>query len=94
MPVSYDLIIIGAGASGMMAAIVAGRSGQRVLVVEKLGRCGAKLQATGGGRCNLTNRLDNETLMERFGKQGRFMHNALERFDADALTYFFDELGV
>ncbi len=94
MPVSYDFIIIGAGASGMMAAIVAGRSSQRVLVLEKLSRCGAKLQATGGGRCNLTNRLDNETLMERFGKQGRFMQRALERFDAEALTRFFAELGV
>ncbi len=91
---SYDLIIIGAGASGMMAAIVAARGGQRVLVLEKLGRCGAKLQATGGGRCNLTNRLDTETLMERFGKQGRFMQGALERFDAEALTRFFAELGV
>ena len=90
----YDLIVIGAGASGMMAAIVAGRNGQRVLVLEKLNRCGAKLQATGGGRCNLTNRLDTETLMERFGKQGRFMQTALEQFDAESLTRFFGELGV
>ena len=94
MSASYDLIIIGAGASGMIAAIMAVRSGQRVLVLEKLGRCGAKLQATGGGRCNLTNRLDNETLMERFGKQGRFMQRALDRFDSEALTRFFDGLEV
>ena len=78
----------------MIAAITAARLGAQVLVLEKLSRPGAKLKATGGGRCNLTNRLDNETLMERFGKQGRFMQAALEMFDAEDLTGFFDELGV
>jgi len=78
----------------MIAAITAARNGMQVLVLEKLSHPGAKLKATGGGRCNLTNRLDTETLMERFGKQGRFMQAALEAFDAEDLTSFFDKLGV
>jgi predicted Rossmann fold flavoprotein len=94
MEKTYDLIVVGGGASGMMAAITAARQGAYVLVLEKLSRPGAKLKATGGGRCNLTNRLDTETLMERFGKQGRFMRDALMRFSHEDLTKFFEELGV
>ena len=48
----WDVIIIGAGASGMMAAITAGRAKRRVLVLEKLDRAGKKLLATGNGKCN------------------------------------------
>jgi len=91
---SYDFIIIGAGASGMMAAIVAARTQKKVLLLEKLSNIGAKLKATGGGRCNLTNTLDNETFMKHFGREGRFMSPALERLDHQALIAFFQELGV
>ncbi len=90
----YDLIVVGAGAAGMMAAITAARNGKRVLLLEKLSKIGAKLKATGGGRCNLTNTLPNDAFMERFGRHGRFMVTALERFDHHALTAFFRELGV
>ncbi len=90
----YDLIVVGSGAAGMMAAITAAREGRRVLLLEKLSRPGAKLKATGGGRCNLTNTLPNETFMARFGKNGRFMAPALEAFDHRALTAFFEEIGV
>lgn len=90
----YDLIVIGSGAAGMMAAITAARKGKSVLILEKLSRPGAKLKATGGGRCNLTNTLPNEAFMERFGRHGRFMTPALSRFDHHALTRFFEEIGV
>ncbi len=89
-----DLIVIGAGAAGMMAAIAAAREGRSVLVLEKLSKIGAKLKATGGGRCNLTNTLDNETFMSHFGKDGRFMTPALEKFDHNTLISFFKEIGV
>ncbi len=90
----YDLVVVGSGAAGLIAAITAARKGKRVLLLEKLSRPGAKLKATGGGRCNLTNTLPNDIFMERFGKNGRFMRPALSRFDHNALRDFFRELGV
>ncbi len=90
----YQLIIIGSGAAGMMAAITAAREGKSVLLLEKLSKIGAKLKATGGGRCNLTNTLSNEEFMGRFGRDGRFMSPALEAFDYKDLMAFFLDIGV
>jgi hypothetical protein len=90
----YQLIVIGSGAAGMMAAITAAREGKKVLLLEKLSKIGAKLKATGGGRCNLTNTLDNEEFMRRFGRDGRFMSPALEAFDHKDLMAFFKDIGV
>ena len=90
----FDLIVVGAGAAGMMAAITAARNGKKVLLLEKLPTIGAKLKATGGGRCNLTNTLSNEVFMAHFGREGRFMTEALLAFDHQALMNFFDELDV
>jgi predicted Rossmann fold flavoprotein len=90
----YQLIVIGSGAAGMMAAIAAAREGKSVLLLEKLSKIGAKLKATGGGRCNLTNTLDNEEFMRRFGRDGRFMSPALEALDHKALMQFFSDIGV
>ncbi len=91
---AYTLIVIGSGAAGMMAAITAARNGKKVLLLEKLSKIGAKLKATGGGRCNLTNTLDNETFMSHFGRDGKFMMPALDAFDHKALMAFFKEIGV
>lgn len=77
-----------------MAAITAARHGKSVLLLEKLTKIGAKLKATGGGRCNLTNTLSNEAFMARFGRDGRFMSPALEALDHKALMAFFKEIGV
>jgi hypothetical protein len=90
----YDLIVIGSGAAGMCAAIKAGRDGKKVLLLEKLSKLGAKLKATGGGRCNLTNTLCNEDFMAKFGRNGRFMRDALTLLDHNALITFFKEIGV
>jgi len=90
----YELIIIGAGAAGMIAAITAGRRGKRVLLLEKLSKVGAKLKATGGGRCNLSNTLSNEAFTQAFGRDGRFMQRAIDAFDHHALRAFFAEIGV
>lgn len=94
MDKKYDLIVVGSGAAGMMASITASREGKSVLLLEKLSKIGAKLKATGGGRCNLTNTLDNETFMGRFGRDGRFMTPALQRLDHKALMAFFKDIGV
>lgn len=90
----YDLIVIGAGAAGMIAAIKASKDKKKVLLLEKLPRIGAKLKATGGGRCNLTNTLSNEEFMSKFGRDGRFMQDALCLFDNKRLTDFFKGIGV
>lgn len=91
---SFDAIVVGAGAAGLIAAITAARRGNRVLLLEKLSKIGSKLKATGGGRCNLTNTLSNEEFMSRFGRDGRFMTPALNTFDHKALIAFFAEIGV
>ncbi len=91
---NYDVIVIGSGAAGMIAAITAARRGKSVLLLEKLSKVGAKLKATGGGRCNLTNTLSNDAFMARFGREGRFMMPALEALDHKALIAFFSEIGV
>ncbi len=90
----YDLIVVGSGAAGMIAAIAAARRNKKVLLLEKLSKLGAKLKATGGGRCNLTNTLPNDEFMARFGREGRFMTQALEAFDHKRLRAFFEEIGV
>lgn len=73
---------------------MASRYGHKVLLLEKLSKIGAKLKATGGGRCNLTNTLSNEDFMAKFGRDGRFMTPALTALDYQALQQFFNEIGV
>ncbi|MFT7003494.1 MAG: putative Rossmann fold flavoprotein [Sulfurimonas sp.] len=90
----YDLITVGAGAAGIIASIIAARNGKKVLLLEKLSQIAAKLKATGGGRCNLTNTLSNEDFMAKFGRDGRFMQDALNAFNHTKLIEFFKEIGV
>nr|WP_321265802.1 NAD(P)/FAD-dependent oxidoreductase [uncultured Sulfurimonas sp.] len=91
---NYDLIVVGAGAAGMIAAIIAARDAKNVLLLEKLSQIGSKLKATGGGRCNLTNTLSNEEFMTKFGRDGRFMQDALNEFNHKDLIKFFKNIGV
>lgn len=90
----YDAIVIGAGAAGMMAAISGAREGKKVLLLEKQKSLGKKLKATGGGRCNLTNTLSSEEFMKSFGRDGKFMMDALKAFDHNDLIDFFSSIGV
>ena len=94
MKTTYDLIVVGSGAAGIISAIVAAREGKSVLLLEKLSQIASKLKATGGGRCNLTNTLSNEDFMKRFGRDGRFMQDALGAFNHKDLVSFFDDIGV
>ncbi len=90
----YDLVVVGSGAAGLIASVVASRAGKKVLLLEKLSKVASKLKATGGGRCNLTNTLSNEEFMSRFGKNGRFMQDALQSFDHTDLVNFLKSIGV
>ena len=62
----YDVIVIGGGPSGMMAAITAKREDASVLLLEKNSQCGKKLSLTGHGRCNITNSLIPENFREKY----------------------------
>lgn len=89
----FDVIVAGAGPAGIMAAISAAKN-NRVLLIEKLPQIGAKLKATGGGKCNLTNTLPYEDFIAKFGKNGRFMQDAFGEFFNDDLLDFFNSIGV
>lgn len=89
-----DLVVIGGGASGMVAAISAARSGRKVLLCEKSSSPGRKLLASGGERCNLGNTLSRDAFMERVGRDGRFMGPALDLLGGDLLREFFHDIGV
>ncbi|WP_044417756.1 NAD(P)/FAD-dependent oxidoreductase [Halarcobacter anaerophilus] len=90
----YDLIVIGSGAAGMISAIIAAREGKKVLLCEQKDKLGPKLKATGGGKCNLTNTLSNEDFMNSFGKNGKFMSEAILAFNHNDLITFLKEIGV
>lgn len=89
-----DVLVVGAGPAGLMAAIAASASGQRVRVCERMESAGRKLLATGGGRCNLTTTAGVDALAAAFGRQGRFLLPALRDFAPDAIRAFFDTAGV
>lgn len=82
---AHRVIVIGAGASGMMAAGRAGEVGADVLLLEKTSSPGNKLLITGGSRCNLTNAMDLDRFIDMFGANGRFLPSAFSRFFRDEL---------
>ena len=91
----YDLIVIGGGPAGMMAAGVAAENGAKVLLLEKNDRLGIKLLITGKGRCNITNaQFDSKNLVDIFGKNGRFLFSALNKFGNQDIIDFFENRGL
>jgi len=88
------LIIIGAGAAGMMAAGHAASRGLPVLVLECNGQAGAKLSITGKGRCNLTNDCTPDEFLEGIAFNGRFLYSALAQFPPSGTMSFFEGLGL
>jgi predicted Rossmann fold flavoprotein len=90
----YDVIVVGGGAAGMMAAGRAGECGARTLLLEKMPRLGTKVRITGKGRCNLTNIASREVFISHFGPQGRFLNNAFGRFFSEDLRALLERFGV
>lgn len=94
-PLHFDLIVLGAGAAGLMAAVAAGETApRRIAVLEKNARAGIKVLVCGGGRCNFTNAGSVEFLIEQFGRNGRFLTPALHHLDNAALRAWFAAHGV
>ena len=89
---SHDIIVIGGGASGMMAALTAAEQGRSVLLLERQSRVGRKLLATGNGRCNLTNH--HASPAHYHGEQAAFCRHALETFDVGTTLQYFASLGL
>ena len=90
----YDVIVVGAGAAGMMAAATAARNGRRVLLMEKMEKAGRKIRISGKGRCNLTNARPPEEFREAIRTNADFFEVAFAEFNNRATIRFFERLGV
>ena len=90
----YDVIVIGAGAAGLMAAATAARNGKKVLLMEKMEKAGRKIRITGKGRCNLTNARPPEEFKEAIRTNADFFDVAFAEFNNKATIRFFERQGV
>lgn len=90
----YDLIVVGGGAAGMMAAITAARLGAEVCLLERNPKVGRKLYITGKGRCNVTNHCGPEEVLAATTRNGRFLYSAMSRTTPADVEAFFTGLGV
>jgi predicted Rossmann fold flavoprotein len=89
-----DIVVIGGGPAGLMAAGRAGELGAKVVLVEKNLRLARKLLITGGGRCNVTNSAGIKGFIAAFGPNGKFLYRALSVFSGENLTGFLKSFGV
>lgn len=89
-----NVVVIGGGAAGLMAAGTAAEYGANVTIVEKMPRTGRKILITGKGRCNVTNKTDINGLMASVRTNNKFLYSAFGNFDADDTCEFFENMGV
>jgi len=90
----FDIIIIGGGSAGLMAAIAASEHGGKVLLLDKGDKLGRKLGISGGGRCNVTNNKEMDELIKHIPGNGRFLYSALTSFGNKDIIAFFERLGI
>ncbi|WP_409302268.1 NAD(P)/FAD-dependent oxidoreductase [Peribacillus sp. SCS-155] len=90
----FDVVVIGGGPSGLMASIAAGERGASVLLIDKGEKLGRKLAISGGGRCNVTNRLSIDEIIKHIPGNGRFLYSAFSEFNNEDIITFFENLGV
>ena len=91
----WDVVVIGGGPAGMMAAGTAARLGKSVLLLEKNPTLGKKLLITGGGRCNLTNnKPEVRTMLAKYKGSGKFLFSAFSQFGVKETIQFFNERGL
>ena len=92
--IEYDLIVVGGGPAGIMAAGTAASRGKRVVLIEKKRTIGKKMLISGKGRCNLTSANDIDVFMENFSKTGIFLRSSFSRYYSDDLMRFFRDKGL
>ncbi|MEP9852291.1 NAD(P)/FAD-dependent oxidoreductase [Staphylococcus aureus] len=90
----YQTIIVGGGPSGLMAAAAASQNSKNVLLIEKKKGLGRKLKISGGGRCNVTNRLPYEEIIKNIPGNGKFLYSPFSVFDNESIIEFFESRGV
>ena len=91
----WDVVVIGAGPAGMMAAGRAAELGKRVLLLEKNTSLGKKLLITGGGRCNVTNNKTNtREMLAKYKGNDKFLFSAFSQFDVTSTLSFFNDKGM
>src|SRR4051794_5842868 len=91
---AWDVVVLGAGAAGLVAAFRAAELGRSVLLLEKNRRPGVKILMSGGTRCNLTHDCDERGIVEAFGPNGRFLHSALAALGVRDTIELFEAEGV
>ena len=90
---TYDVVIIGSGAAGMFASIVAAERSKRVLLLEKNDRPGKKLAITGKGRCNVTNACSADEAIKNIPRNPRFLFSSISAFPPERVMAFFEQNG-
>jgi predicted Rossmann fold flavoprotein len=90
----YDIVIIGAGPAGLIAAIESHTPNTKICILEKMHKPALKLKITGKGRCNITNNTDLNSFIKKFGSNGRFLKYAFSEFFNTDLLKYFEKEGV
>ena len=88
------MTVIGGGPSGLMAAISAAEHGAKTILIEKGNKLGNKLAISGGGRCNVTNRLPQEEVIKNIPGNGKFLYGAFSVFNNYDIIDYFENMGV
>ena len=88
------VVVIGGGAAGLMAAVIAGREGAKVTLLEKMNFVGKKMGITGKGRCNITNASDMSEFIKNTPGNGKFLYGAYERFTNEDLLQLLNDAGL
>lgn len=88
------VVVIGGGAAGLMAAVIAGREGVKVTLLEKMNYVGKKMGITGKGRCNITNACDMSDFIKNTPGNGKFLYGAYERFTNEDLLQLLHDAGL